>query len=209
MAHENISLLIFPYCMVMYQVGKPLSVLTYNDLKINVEYVDKEEVTELVSDFGELIKEQHMYLNKDGSVSRRYSYNPVVKTIRYTTMTITKNVTNEDVFTFPVKAYQDAMNLKRIFETFSRAITTDLMEKVYGLILHSANLEDIEASIDNLAKEEAIRLEILAKKSVLKRTSDLPKNAELKLSADLKRNVKQPSSLPKRNGKRSFSASVS
>lgn len=164
MAHENISLLIFPYCMVMYQVGKPLSVLTYNDLKINVEYVDKEEVTELVSDFGELIKEQHMYLNKDGSVSRRYSYNPVVKTIRYTTMTITKNVTNEDVFTFPVKAYQDAMNLKRIFETFSRAITTDLMEKVYGLILHSANLEDIEASIDNLAKEEAIRLEILAKK---------------------------------------------
>lgn len=164
MAHESISLLIFPYCMVMYQVGKPLSLYTYNDLKIDVEFIDKEEVTESISDFGELVKEQHMYLNKDGSVSRRYSYNPVVKTIRYTTMTITKNVTNEDVFTFPVKAYQDAMNLKRIFETFSRAITTDLMEKVYGLILHSANLEDIEASIDNLAKEEAIRLEILAKK---------------------------------------------
>ena len=160
-AHENINLLVFPYCMVIYQVGTPLLILPYNAMKINVDYVDKEEVTESISDFGELIKEQHMHLNKDGSVSRRYSYNPVVKTVRYTTITI---ASGKDSFIFPVKTYQDALGLKNIFDAYCNDITTDLMEKVYGLIMRSASLADIEESMDNLAREEAMRLEFLAKR---------------------------------------------
>jgi hypothetical protein len=161
LSSEGVELLVFPYCMVLYRSGTPLGVLAYNEVKIQVDHTDKEEITETVSPFGELVGERYTHANKDGSANRRYSNNPIIKTIRYTTLTI---ATSKDSFTFPVKAYQEALHVKDLFEAYCRDVTTDLMEGVYGLIARSESLADIEEAMDNLAREEALRLERQAQK---------------------------------------------
>lgn len=163
LSNDNSNLLVFPYCMVLYQVGKPLCVLTYNKAKILVEYTDAEEITDSIADFGELIREQHKYLNKDGSVSHRYKDNPIIKTVRYTTVTISAG---QDSFKFPVHTYNDAIRFEQIFSAYCHDITTDLMGDVYMLVMQSADLQDIESAIDNMAKEEEHRRELELQKEL-------------------------------------------
>jgi hypothetical protein len=162
LTNKESSLLVFPYCIAIYKEGEPIRVFTYDDANVSVEYFDAEEITDTVDEFGELIKEQYKYLNKDGSVSRRYRDNPLIKTVRYTTVTVSSR---NDRFEFPTRTYNAALNFETIFKAYCRDITSDLMGNVYGLVLRSAEIADIEAAIDDLAKEEKRRRELEAQRA--------------------------------------------
>lgn len=150
--HEGRYLLMLPYCMVIYVSKKPMAVLTYNKANFAVKYTDKEEIGDDIPPFGELIHERHRHINADGSVSRRYKDNPIIKTIRYTTVTIKAG---KDRFTFPTKTQDMAMQLENAFNSYCKALTTGLAGNVYSLVASSGEQDEIIAAFDDLAKEKA------------------------------------------------------
>lgn len=159
---EKQQLLIFPHCMVAYPNGGPLFVLTYDKTVLDIECVEEEMVTDIIPEYGELIGERHKHLNQDGSVSRRYKDNPVIKTIRYTTITV-KSASNS--YAFPMKTYQDAVQIKQVYDDYRSFITTDLVGQIYDLFLQSKGIEIIENALDNLELEIQTRIEQEKKKA--------------------------------------------
>jgi hypothetical protein len=150
--YEGKYLLMLPYCMVIFEAKKPMVVLTYNKADFAVKYTDKEEIRDDIPPFGELIHERHKHINADGSVSRRYKDNPIIKTIRYTTVTI--KVDNHS-FTFPTKTQDEAMQFENAFNSYRKVLTTGLAGNVYSLVENSREHSEIVEALNNLAKEEA------------------------------------------------------
>jgi hypothetical protein len=127
-------------------------VLTYNKADLAVKHTDKEEIRDDIPPFGELIHERHKHINADGSVSRRYKDNPIIKTIRYTTVTI--KVDNHSL-TFPTKTQDEAMQFENAFNSYRKVLTTGLAGNVYSLVENSREHSEIVEALNNLAKEEA------------------------------------------------------
>jgi hypothetical protein len=150
--NDESYLLVFPYFMVIYEPKKPLVALSYDKAKLAVKFTDSEEIRDDIPAFGELVYERHKHLNADGSVSRRYKDNPIIKTIRYTTVTIKSGY---ESFTFPTKTQDEAMQFENAFNTYSKVLTTGTLGKVYSLVAESAEHQLIIEALDNLAKEEA------------------------------------------------------
>jgi hypothetical protein len=150
--NDGSYLLVFPYFMVIYEPKKPLVALSYDKAKLAVKFTDSEEIRDDIPAFGELVYERHKHLNADGSVSRRYKDNPIIKTIRYTTITIKSGY---EIFTFPTKTQDEAMQFENAFNTYSKVLTTGALGKVYSLVAESAEHQLIIEALDNLAKQEA------------------------------------------------------
>lgn len=149
--YDKKSLFFFPYCMVLYQWQKPLSVLTYSEAKLSVKYKEIEEVTDTTAQFGEVVSEHHKYLKKDGTLNLRYKNNPIIKTVRYTTVTISAK---RRMFTFPCRAYDEALRFETVFSTFSLDITTGLIGNAYKHIMNSSDIHDIETAISDAISED-------------------------------------------------------
>lgn len=170
-------LILFPYCMVIYAKNKAMQVLTYDQAKISISYQDKEEVTESALRFGEVLFEHHKYLNADGSVSRRHKENPIVKTVRFTTVTVADDVNR---FTFPVPTYRDALALQQAFHAYREVLLGEAQRSVYDLVLASADTAVIEAAIQNLdkAEKERAKLEKMALEAERQRLAEERRAAE-------------------------------
>lgn len=151
---DNRYLLMFSYCLVIFEEKKPMSVFTYDKAELTIQYVDQEEIRNDIPPFGELLHERHKHLNADGSVSRRYKDNPIVKTIRYTTVTIQAEAKNIS-FTFPTQTWAAAMQFENAFHGYCKALLSGPAGNVYSLVANSADCNDIISALDDLAKEEA------------------------------------------------------
>ena len=150
--YEGKYLLMLPYCMVIFEAKKPMVVLMYKKAVLAVKYTDKEEIRDDIPPFGEIIHERHKHINADGSVSRRYKDNPIIKTIRYTTVTIKAG---NNSFTFPTKTQDEAMQFENAFNSYRKVLTTGLAGDVYSLLEISREHSEIVEALNNLAKEEA------------------------------------------------------
>lgn len=117
-ANNNI-LLLFPYCAVICRPGSPMSVLTYNRIKLDISISEKEEDIENIPPDGELIGQRYAYVNKDGTVNKRYKYNPLLKTVRFTTVIIKAG---RNKFSAPVKTLQAARELESAFNQYTAAL---------------------------------------------------------------------------------------
>lgn len=146
LSNGSVHLLFFPYCMVKYEAKKPLILLTYDKARFAVKYDEITETTNVIPPYGELLREQHMYLNADGSVSKRYKNNPIVKTIRFTTVTISEANMR---FTCPFKALETALKFETAFNDYKNIFSGGEYSDIYKMILASADLGTIEDAIRN------------------------------------------------------------
>lgn len=148
-------LLLFPYFVAVFEPGKPLNIQTYAAAKLTVNCTDKEEMRITLPEHGELLQERYKYQNLDGTPDRRHRDNPLIKTIRYTTVTIRLGLSE---YSFPVNANAKAMQLENAFHAYCTFLTSGLVGEVYKLVEKSAQTDIILKEIDKLQKEEAERI---------------------------------------------------
>lgn len=148
------SLLIFPYCVVKYAANKPLVVLTYDKMQTTVTYTERTDTGYTTPEGGELINMEFMYLNKDGSPSKRYKDNPLIKTYRFTRVTTSDG---RDSFSFPVTSHNTALQFEADFNDFRKMFAEGEYCDIYKVILNSHDLEEVELAIKNYAEAEKRR----------------------------------------------------
>ena len=149
-------LLVFPYCVVKYAANKPLVVLTYDKMQTTVTYTERTDTGYTTPEGGELINMEFMYLNKDGSPSKRYKDNPLIKTYRFTRVTTSDG---RDSFSFPVASHNTALQFEADFNDFRKMFAEGEYCDIYKVILNSHNLEEVELAIKNYAEAEKRRAE--------------------------------------------------
>ena len=158
-ANNNI-LLLFPYCAVICRPGSPMSVLTYNRIKLDISISEKEEDIENIPPDGELIGQRYAYVNKDGTVNKRYKYNPLLKTVRFTTVIIKAG---RNKFSAPVKTLQAARKLESAFNQYTAALCKGAWKTIYSMVCASTDTESIESAIKDFTKAEKMRKELALK----------------------------------------------
>lgn len=158
-ANNNI-LLLFPYCAVICRPGSPMSVLTYNRIKLDISISEKEEDIENIPPDGELIGQRYAYVNKDGTVNKRYKYNPLLKTVRFTTVIIKAG---RNKFSAPVKTLQAARELESAFNQYTAALCKGTWKTIYSMVCASADSESIESAIKDFIKAEKLQKELALK----------------------------------------------
>lgn len=149
-------LLVFPYCVVKYAANKPLVVLTYDKMQTTVTYTERTNTGYTTPEGGELINMEFMYLNKDGSPSKRYKDNPLIKTYRFTRVTTSDG---RDSFSFPVASHNTALQFEADFNDFRKMFAEGEYCDIYKVILNSHDLEEVELAIKNYAEAEKRRAE--------------------------------------------------
>ena len=158
-ANNNI-LLLFPYCAVICRPESPMSVLTYNRIKLDISISEKEEDIEKIPPDGELIGQRYAYVNKDGTVNKRYKYNPLLKTVRFTTVIIKAG---RNKFSAPVKTLQAARKLESAFNQYTAALCKGAWKTIYSMVCASTDTESIESAIKDFTKAEKMRKELALK----------------------------------------------
>lgn len=153
--NDSKFLLLFPYFVAVFVPGKPLDIQSYHTAKLTVAYTDKEEMRVAVPEHGELIQERYKYQNLDGSPDRRHKDNPVIKTIRYTTVTICGGLSE---YTFPINSHAKAVQFENAFRAYCTFLSSGLVGEIYKQVSQSAQTDDILKVIDNLQKQEAERI---------------------------------------------------
>lgn len=171
------SLLFFPYCMVLFDEKKPMVVLPYRDVSVKTRYRKEEIVSDKIPKNGELVQERYMHLNADGSINKRYKENPIVKTVRYTELTVQGSNFN---FKFPANKYEKALLFASAFNSLVESFSKSPMCEIYNLICSSADVDAIVAEIENQkkAEKERIRQEKLRAEAEAKRLEELRKEEE-------------------------------
>ena len=157
---NNNTLLLFPYCAVICRPESPMSVLTYNRIKLDISVSEKEEDIEKIPPDGELIGQRYAYVKKDGTVNKRYKYNPLLKTVRFTTVIIKAG---RNKFSAPVKTLQAARELESAFNQYTAALCKGTWKTIYSMVCASADIESIESTIKDFIKAEKLRKELALK----------------------------------------------
>lgn len=149
-------LLVFPYCVVKHAANKPLVVLTYDKAQITVTYTERTDTGYMTPEGGELINMKFMYLNKDGSPSKRYKDNPLIRTYRFTHITISDG---RDSFSFPISSHNTALQFETAFNSFRETFVNGEYCDLYKVILNANNPEDAESALINYAETKKRRAE--------------------------------------------------
>ena len=153
---EGAALLVFPYCVVKYEANKPVVVTTYDKTQISVTYTERIDTGDTTPEGGELINMEFMYLNKDGTPSKRYKDNPLIKTYRFTNVTIANA---SEGFSIPFNTHNAALQFEIAFNNYRKTLTEGAYGDIYKTILDSSELEVVEAAIINHAEAEKRRVE--------------------------------------------------
>lgn len=171
------SLLFFPYCMVLFDEKKPMVALPYRDVSVKTRYRKEEIISDKIPKNGELVQERYMHLNADGSINKRYKENPIVKTVRYTELTVQGSNFN---FKFPANKYEKALLFASAFNSLVESFSKSPMCEIYNLICSSADVDAIVAEIENQkkAEKERIRQEKLRAEAEARRQEELRKEEE-------------------------------
>lgn len=149
-------LLVFPYCVVKHAANKPLVVLTYDKMQTTVTYTERTDTGYTTPEGGELINMEFMYLNKDGSPSKRYKDNPLIRTYRFTHITISDG---RDSFSFPISSHNTALQFETAFNSFRETFVNGEYCDLYKVILNANNPEDAESALINYAETKKRRAE--------------------------------------------------
>lgn len=149
------AVLFFPYCIVLFETDKPMKVLTYDTAQMTVQYTEKETTGAVLSN-GELLSERYTHINKDGTPSRRYKENPIIKSVRYTKITVNDG---RDKISFPAAAYRHAQQLQEAYTRHAAELCNGTQASVYTKILASEKMDIIKEAMEELAAAEKLREE--------------------------------------------------
>lgn len=155
------SIFFFPYCVVFFRPGEQMKVFTYNAAKMTIKHTDM-ETSAHVPPNGELLSERYTHINKDGTPSRRYKENPIIRTIRFTTVTVSDG---RDKVSFPVTKYLSALRLQETYVLHTTELCDGVRKRVYEKILASENMDVVERAIKETADAERARKEQERKKA--------------------------------------------
>ena len=162
---DDLRLFLFPYCAVLCDRENRITVRLFHAVRLSLKCDEREEIVDSVSPGGEQIGEHYLHLNKDGSVSQRYKYNPLVKVIRYTQLSV---AIGDDPCFFPVQSYQAALQLTEAYGAYTQTLRSEAIKPAYALVCASAETDAIEAEVKAIAirrekeraqEQEAIRAE--------------------------------------------------
>lgn len=151
---ENALWLFFPCFMVRWEDGKPLKLVPYDKAKAFVESTEREIQGEVPAN-GELLSERYMYLNKDGTPNRRYKGNPLMKTVRFSTVSIG----GEDMrFVLSLPTYQEAVWMQEELQSYIDIFSEGMYAELYKAVGNETSLTVIDKEIRERNEAEQARL---------------------------------------------------
>lgn len=151
---ENALWLFFPCFMVKWADGQPLKLVSYNKVKVSAESTEREIVGEVPAD-GEFLSERYMFLNKDGTPSRRYKDNPLIKTVRFSTVSIG----GEGVrFVLSLPTYREAAWMQEEMRSYIDIFSVGMYAELYKAVRNETSLTVINKEIRERNKAEQARL---------------------------------------------------
>ena len=157
--------LLFPYCLVVCEQGKQLSVFTYDkvnaSVKSDVRDIEWWEDTRLPP-HGELLSERRKYLNKDGSPNMRYKNNPIVKALRFTSITI---LAKKKCVVFPVDSRDSAIQFVDALNQHVETLCHGIQKSIYAKVCASDEMDNIRQAITDLSIAEKKRKDCERKKA--------------------------------------------
>ena len=153
---NNAQLLLFPHCLVKCVSGKPMEVYTYEQTVLTLSHTEETGEFDVLPPHAELISERHMHLNQDGSVSRRYKHNPIIKTVRYSTATISCG--KEDIKLL-FDSHAEATAFQEAFSAYQQFLTSGNYRRIYNVVNHSEDMDAFDAAVAKHREEELRRAE--------------------------------------------------
>ena len=157
--------LLFPYCLVVCEQGKQLSVFTYDKVNASVKSDGRDiewwEDTRLPP-HGELLSERRKYLNKDGSPNMRYKNNPIVKTLQFTSITI---LAEKKCVVFPVDTRDGAIQFVDALNQHVETLCHGIQKSIYAKVCASEEMDNIRQAITDLSIAEKKRKDCERKKA--------------------------------------------
>ncbi len=154
--NDSCFLVIFPYCTVIYELNKAMSVLTFDRTFFSVQHKDV-EVNDDMPARGEIIAERYKYVNQDGSPSKRYKNNPIIRIARFTEIVLSSKTYR---FVLPVESFEAALRFEDAYNEYRHVFTDGRYKDIYTYISTSADTEVIENAVDDLANREKKRIEL-------------------------------------------------
>ena len=175
---NGIMFLLFPYCAVIYKSNHPIKVCTYDSIHVKIESIDKEHTGESIPSYGELISQRYTHINADGSPSKRYKDNPVIKIIRFTRVLFFSG--HSALISIPVDSYQKAESLLTAFDSHRDELLEGTLKTIYSYVTEQKDYQEIEEQISKLAQQEKEnKLKIIReKKAEQKRIEEERREAE-------------------------------
>ena len=149
---EDLRLLLFPYCAVLCDRKDRIAVQPLDAIRLSLKCEEHEEDVDTVPPGGEQIGEHYLHLNKDGSPSLRYKYNPLLKVIRYTQLAV---AVGSDTCLFPVPSHQIALRLAEAYDAYTQILCSETIKSVYALVRASADPDAIAAEMSAVARRKA------------------------------------------------------
>lgn len=151
-SQKDKALLLFPYCAIIYEANRPMQLLLYYTLNVAAKYVDKDENVTTVPEFGELLSQRYTYLNVDGSPSRRYKFNPIIKTIRYSSILF--SIKRSRIVSSPAKQYNAALEFAQNYSNYCATLITGERSSIYKSVLKGDSYSDIEKQISEFEQKK-------------------------------------------------------
>lgn len=159
--------LLFPYCAVIYKSNHPIKVCTYDSIHVKIKSIDKEHTGESIPSYGELISQRYTHINADGSPSKRYRDNPVIKIIRFTRVLFFSG--HSALISIPVDSYQKAESLLTAFDSHRDELLEGTLKTIYSYVTEQKDYQEIEEQISKLAQQEKEnKLKIIREKKLNK-----------------------------------------
>ncbi len=148
------NVLFFPYCIIVHRYGEQYRVFPYSKAKLSVKSREGTVTGQILPAYGEFISKTYQYTNKDGSADMRRKNNPIISTIRVTTIELT---VGRRRIIIPVEAYQPALQLEEAYHRHAQALSKGTKKKIAKMVADSADTDAIKQEIDKLAAAEQAR----------------------------------------------------
>lgn len=159
------DVLLFPYCLLVCEPDKQIRVFTYDKVKTSVKSNERDVECSggtRLPPHGELLSERRKYLNKDGSPNMRYKNNPIVKALRFTSITI---LAEKKCVVFPVDTRDGAIQFVDALNQHVETLCHGIQKSIYAKVCASEEMDNIRQAITDLSIAEKKRKDCERKKA--------------------------------------------
>lgn len=144
------NIVMFPYCIVSYTEMSPFKVSLLDDVKVTCKYQDK-DVEDRKGDGvppkdKEILSQQYLHSNADGSPNKRYKYNPIVFKTRESWLEI--KIGRDAKVKAKTKTYAEAERFVQCFNNHVKELHDGDRGDVYDAICKQKGLDDIRSIVD-------------------------------------------------------------
>ena len=129
------------------QKSMVMEVITYEKLKISIEFEDKKSKTKNSTN-GKTIAQEYTYQNLDGSPNRRYKSNPIIYTVRYFSLRFSWGSHKRSV------SCKDAEMFLELFNDYTKSFKDELNAYVFNSVFAKDDEVDIENIISDYKEKE-------------------------------------------------------